>query len=176
MTACTQPGCTGTIVDGYCDVCGSPVGAVAFVPAEAAASQWSPAHAGEPGLTTVGPGSGFPPEPKNAGFETSCAQPGCTGMVVDGYCDVCGSPVGAAPLVPAKTAASDLDEEIPIQRIRRPTQQLSTQETAGPVAADPAAGDAEKVDREKELAENETDRGPGLPDASRGGPAARRRT
>jgi serine/threonine-protein kinase PknG len=21
---CTQPGCTGTIVDGYCDVCGSP--------------------------------------------------------------------------------------------------------------------------------------------------------
>jgi serine/threonine-protein kinase PknG len=24
MTACTQPGCTGTIVDGYCDVCGSP--------------------------------------------------------------------------------------------------------------------------------------------------------
>ena len=24
MTECTQPGCTGTIVDGYCDVCGSP--------------------------------------------------------------------------------------------------------------------------------------------------------
>ncbi|TCC36864.1 serine/threonine-protein kinase [Kribbella sindirgiensis] len=23
-TACTQPGCTGSIVDGYCDVCGSP--------------------------------------------------------------------------------------------------------------------------------------------------------
>jgi serine/threonine-protein kinase PknG len=23
-TACTQPGCTGTIMDGYCDVCGSP--------------------------------------------------------------------------------------------------------------------------------------------------------
>src|SRR5262249_31052993 len=22
--ACTQPGCTGTYVDGYCDVCGSP--------------------------------------------------------------------------------------------------------------------------------------------------------
>jgi serine/threonine-protein kinase PknG len=26
MTACTQPGCTGSIVDGYCDVCGSPGG------------------------------------------------------------------------------------------------------------------------------------------------------
>jgi serine/threonine-protein kinase PknG len=24
--ACTQPGCTGTILDGYCDVCGSPPG------------------------------------------------------------------------------------------------------------------------------------------------------
>ncbi len=24
--ACTQPGCTGTILDGYCDVCGSPQG------------------------------------------------------------------------------------------------------------------------------------------------------
>jgi serine/threonine-protein kinase PknG len=23
-TACTQPGCTGSILDGYCDVCGSP--------------------------------------------------------------------------------------------------------------------------------------------------------
>jgi serine/threonine-protein kinase PknG len=27
MAACTQPGCTGSIVDGYCDVCGSPPGA-----------------------------------------------------------------------------------------------------------------------------------------------------
>ncbi len=26
MAACTQPGCTGAIVDGYCDVCGSPPG------------------------------------------------------------------------------------------------------------------------------------------------------
>ncbi|MCV2393046.1 serine/threonine-protein kinase PknG [Actinotalea sp. M2MS4P-6] len=24
MAACTQPGCTGAIVDGYCDICGSP--------------------------------------------------------------------------------------------------------------------------------------------------------
>ena len=31
MTACTQPGCTGRIVDGYCDVCGSPAGAAPFV-------------------------------------------------------------------------------------------------------------------------------------------------
>ena len=32
MTACTQPGCTGRIVDGYCDVCGGPAGAAPFVP------------------------------------------------------------------------------------------------------------------------------------------------
>ena len=27
-----------------------------------------------------------------------CSQPGCTGTVVDGYCDVCGSPPGASPV------------------------------------------------------------------------------
>jgi len=38
MTACTQPRCTGTIIDDYCDVCGSPANAPAFVSAEAAAA------------------------------------------------------------------------------------------------------------------------------------------
>jgi hypothetical protein len=51
MTACTQPGCTGTIVDDYCDVCGSPAGAPPFVPAGAAASALSPGRAAGPGLT-----------------------------------------------------------------------------------------------------------------------------
>jgi serine/threonine-protein kinase PknG len=117
MTACTQPGCTGTIVDGYCDVCGSPSGAVPFVSIE-----------------------GLPPKPKNAGLETACTQPGCTGMIVDCYCDVCGSPAGAVPFVPAKTAASALDEEAPrkpIRRVRMPAQQLSTQEPADPGSCRP---------------------------------------
>ena len=37
---CQQPGCTGTIVDGYCDVCGTPAGApvATETPAEDAAS------------------------------------------------------------------------------------------------------------------------------------------
>jgi hypothetical protein len=39
MTACTQPGCAGTIVDDYCNVCGSPAGAPQFIPAGAAARQ-----------------------------------------------------------------------------------------------------------------------------------------
>ena len=40
--ACTQPGCTGTILDGYCDICGSPAGA----------QPSSSATSGTPGGTT----------------------------------------------------------------------------------------------------------------------------
>ena len=36
--ACTQPGCTGTIQDGYCDVCGSPEGSTASPPELSAAT------------------------------------------------------------------------------------------------------------------------------------------
>ena len=132
MLACTQPGCTGTIVDGYCDVCGSPAAAVPFVLAEAAVSASSPVPAAGPGLTAVGRGAGFPPEPKTEGLNTACTQPECTGSIVDGYCDVCGSPAVVVPFVPAEAAAS-----------------ASTQERADPGAADPGAVDARKVDGEK---------------------------
>jgi serine/threonine-protein kinase PknG len=64
--ACTQPGCTGTILDGYCDLCGSPAAAASSGPAG----------------SSIGATAG------------SCHQPGCTGSIVDGYCDVCGSPGG----------------------------------------------------------------------------------
>jgi hypothetical protein len=104
---------------------------------------------------------------------TACSQPECTGMIVDGYCDLCGNPAGAAPFVPtaasvaapvpadepgltafpAPTAApAPVDEEIPTQRIPRvemPRQQLSTQEMTDPGTADPEAIDAQKVDGEK---------------------------
>ncbi len=77
---CTQPGCSGTIVDGYCDVCGTP---------------------GATGATTTPATS--TPAPATAG--EACTQPGCSGRVVDGYCDVCGTPSakpaasGPAPVV-----------------------------------------------------------------------------
>jgi hypothetical protein len=168
MTSCTQPSCTGTIRDDYCDVCGSPAGAALFIPAEAVALETSPAPA-EAGLSTVRPVPGSPPEPKNAGLNTACTQPDCTGMIVDGYCDLCGSPAGAVPFVPAAASAvgpapadepgvtaipaptppAPVEEEIPTQRIPRvkmPRPQLSTQEIADPGAA--ARG-------EKELAEDE---------------------
>lgn len=75
--ACTQPGCTGTILDGYCDICGSPAAGAAAAPGVSAVT-------GRPGIS--GP-------PTAAG---ACNQPGCSGTVVDGYCDVCGTPGGSA--------------------------------------------------------------------------------
>ena len=86
MTRCTQPGCTGTIVDGYCDVCGSP-GPVSASPAAAA-----------PSGSSVQQGAVTP-----ASSGTRCTQPGCTGTIVDGYCDVCGSPAKPA----SESAAED---------------------------------------------------------------------
>ena len=74
---CTQPGCPGTIVDGYCDVCGSPGPAEgSAVPSTVASGNAAAATAGVEGAP--------------------CTQPGCTGTIVDGYCDVCGTPAAAA--------------------------------------------------------------------------------
>ncbi len=75
MTRCTQPGCPGTIVDGYCDVCGSP-GPVGASPAAQSAASAPDA-----------------PTPDSSGGR--CTHPGCPGTIVDGYCDVCGSPAVA---------------------------------------------------------------------------------
>ena len=73
---CTQPGCPGTIVDGYCDVCGSPGPAEgSAVPSTVASGTAAAATAGVEGAP--------------------CTQPGCTGTIVDGYCDVCGTPAAA---------------------------------------------------------------------------------
>ncbi len=35
-----------------------------------------------------------------------CSVPGCTGVIEDGYCNVCGTPAGAAPVVPAQGTPS----------------------------------------------------------------------
>ena len=175
MTACLQPGCTGRIVDGYCDVCGSPAGAAPFVPAEVAASAASPAPA-EP----VHRESGFSAEPKNAGLMTACMQPGCTGMIVDGYCEVCGSPAGAVPFVPAAASAASpapaderaltavpaptpapgltavpaptpapgpTDEEIPTQRI--PRVKMPRQQLSTQQWADPGTADPGAIDTQQ---------------------------
>ncbi|MFE5288706.1 tetratricopeptide repeat protein [Nocardia sp. NPDC056611] len=67
---CTEPGCTGTIEDGYCAVCG----------------------------TAPSPGAGTAGESSAAGAASdSCTEPGCTGTILDGYCDVCGSAPAPVP-------------------------------------------------------------------------------
>ena len=83
--ACTQPGCTGTFVDGWCDVCGSPGAATSAPPSAAPTSTIGP-----PAAVAAGP----------------CTQPGCTGTFVDGYCDVCGTPAGAPEAAPVGQTAS----------------------------------------------------------------------
>jgi hypothetical protein len=45
-----------------------------------------PSPSDEPGA--VGRGSEVSLEPKSEALDTACAQPGCTGTIVDGYCDV----------------------------------------------------------------------------------------
>ena len=84
---CTQPGCTGTIVDGWCDVCGSPAPAT-----------------GSGGVASTPVVTAGPPAAVAAG---RCGQPGCTGTVVDGYCDVCGTPAGPGGPSPAGTPAAE---------------------------------------------------------------------
>ncbi len=86
--ACTQPGCTGTIEDGYCNVCGSPAASAA------------PAAAHGPG--------GYAASAPAAGEGQPCTQPGCTGTFEDGYCNVCGTPAGASDASPSTRSASSL--------------------------------------------------------------------
>ncbi len=81
---CAEPGCAGTIVEGYCDTCGvaPPIGTVAAPVAGAADG-------------------------------TQCRETGCTGTISDDYCDLCGiaaaSVVAAscpAPTVSVRTVRS----------------------------------------------------------------------
>ena len=139
MTACTQPGCTGTIVDDYCDVCGSPAGAVRYVPAAVLPTSAVPAD--EASLTAVCRGATLPAESSNDGPNTACTQPGCTGTIVDDYCDVCGSPAGAVPYLPAGALAASPPAP--------PDELGSTAVRAAAPAHAPGGG--------KELAEGEAD-------------------
>ncbi len=89
---CTQPGCTGSIVDGYCDVCGMAGGSAPAAPAAASAAPATPAAA--VGRVAAANGS-------------ACQQPGCTGRILDGYCDVCGSPAVPGAKVAELTALAE---------------------------------------------------------------------
>ncbi|WP_232678010.1 serine/threonine-protein kinase [Nocardioides sp. R-C-SC26] len=89
-TTCTQPGCSGTIADGYCDVCGM------------AAAPGSTPEAGSPVVEPVATPDG-----------ASCDQPGCAGTIADGYCDTCG--MAATPgAVPATGAGPGMPDDVSV--------------------------------------------------------------
>lgn len=87
---CTQPGCTGTISYGYCDVCGLPPspGHQARPTSGTAQPQGDPA----PGRTAAAVPVSAPSTPRMGTPSGLCSQPGCGGTIIDGYCDRCGQP------------------------------------------------------------------------------------
>jgi serine/threonine-protein kinase PknG len=102
---CTQPGCSGTIVDGYCDICGSPADA--------------------------GPATGPVPISSQISGPEACRQPGCTGTIMDGYCDVCGSPAAAGgsgpPVVSSGSPAPEAPgADAPLSTITRGSSRLGS--------------------------------------------------
>ena len=52
----------------------------------------------------------------------ACTQPGCTGQIVDGYCDICGSPPSLPPPGPngAPNGGTDVDPFRHLKRASRP--------------------------------------------------------
>ena len=100
--ACTQPGCAGHLLDGYCDVCGTPGagGTATSMTTTAATGASGAAPAGvDPGDDD---GSGLPPAVQqqissSVPNGTPCTQPGCRGQVLDGFCDVCGTSAESPP-------------------------------------------------------------------------------
>jgi serine/threonine-protein kinase PknG len=76
MIRCTQPGCTGTVEDGYCVECG------------------------------MAPGSAAPGASPASAPASRCAQPGCDGTVEDGYCTTCGMAPASTPVPSAVPRAA----------------------------------------------------------------------
>jgi hypothetical protein len=74
-------------------------------------------------------------------------------MIVDGYCDVCGSPAGAPPFIAAVAAAQQpnlAEEETPTRRIPRvqlTAEPPSAQEMADSGAADPDERPTQRIPR-----------------------------
>lgn len=82
MSTCTQPGCTGEIQDGYCNVCGM-AGATGAPPVPS------------PGPVPATGASGGPAVVDGS----ACTQPGCGGSIEYGYCNTCGMAAAPSPAV-----------------------------------------------------------------------------
>ncbi len=118
MTAqrCTQPGCTGTILDGYCDVCGSPAsvsgGASAVgsnaVPGAGASS--SPSAAGSSGPAALPRMPPVPSVPGAASASPVSASPSSRSAVTSSSNRLASAPIGsvAGPGHPGHPTGRDL--------------------------------------------------------------------
>jgi serine/threonine-protein kinase PknG len=56
----------------------------------------------------------------------ACTQPGCTGTILDGYCDVCGSPEGSAPLTAEPSAATAAGVGGSVSTVSRASNRLAS--------------------------------------------------
>ncbi|MGW8654194.1 serine/threonine protein kinase, partial [Nocardia salmonicida] len=84
---CSEPGCGGTIEDGYCALCGT-----APVASPPPVHQLGSVANGRSGRTTAQPRGGnrqAPPPP--VPVPGACGETDCDGTIVDGYCDTCGT-------------------------------------------------------------------------------------
>lgn len=99
-TACTQPGCTGSIADGYCDICGSPAGAA---PAPAPVSAPTSARGSAPAPSRVSPA------PPPAGVATSISTPSTPSGVSRASNRLTSAPLGSAR---ASAAGSKLTRKL----------------------------------------------------------------
>ena len=97
---CVQPGCSGTIVDGYCDVCGMPAPGGAHSAAAASVGGAPPPPRRPQPLSN----RRIPQAPPARVATGTCQMPGCSGRIIDGYCDVCGAPAGTTG-APASAAS-----------------------------------------------------------------------
>jgi len=85
--ACTEPGCTGVIEDGYCNVCGTPGPAGSSSPAAGASSAVGSARAGASSRTaspSVALGTGFVQGRPATAAEAGARPPSATGSVHTG--------------------------------------------------------------------------------------------
>ncbi len=91
---CQEPDCTGSILDGYCDVCGTPAGIGPEPERGPAPTAGAPDVAQEPATPSARPQAAPTSSVPNG---TPCAEPGCGGRILDGYCDVCGTAADVDP-------------------------------------------------------------------------------
>ncbi|WP_431951958.1 tetratricopeptide repeat protein [Nocardia lijiangensis] len=96
---CTEPGCGGTVEDGYCTVCGTAPAASA---PKTSASETHAPEAGAPQTTRT----------------DACAEPGCDGTISGGYCDTCGTAPAEAGTVAASARTAGVDTRASARSVR----------------------------------------------------------